>query len=214
MTARTVDPLADIMETPWRPYSAGNVEARPISTIIVQQSDAGSAPAMRTLAQYQCVEKHRHFLLGNADLNPFVEVSELRMPTRGVTFHEWLGGAAHTVRDADLLAALSDLKKVVDEARDEGFEPPSDEALDNAERLIRGMHALRRCRFEVYPTEDGEVAISAPGGHRRSVLLLCGSSGGALCSVNLNGQHRRAVYDSAATLPDGFVREALADLDA
>ena len=117
--------------------------------------------------------------------------------------------------DAYLLAALSDLNQAVDEACEEGFQPPSDEALQNAERVLRAMYVLRRCRFEVYPTEDREIAVSVPGGHRRSVLVLCDSDGGVLCSVNLNGQHRRAVYDpeSAARLPDGFVREALAELD-
>lgn len=115
-------------------------------------------------------------------------------------------------QDADLTAALSELERVVDEAREDGLEPPSREALQNADRLVRSIFALHPCRFEVYPTEDAEVALSVPGGHRRSVLLLCDSNGGALCSVNLNGQHRRAVYDSAEILPDGFVREALAEL--
>ena len=52
--------------------------------------------------------------------------------------------------------------------------------------------------------------IDAPGGHGRSVLLLCDSEGGALCLVNMNGAHRRARYSDADLLPDGFVREALA----
>ena len=128
----------------------------------------------------------------------------------------WMFGTpADPMHDAHLLAALSDLKKAVNEARDEGFQPPSDEALQNAGRLLRDMYGLRRCLFEVYPTEDREVAVSAPGGHGRSVLVLCDSDGGVRCSVNLNGQHRRAVYDpdSAVKLPDGFVREALAALD-
>ena len=121
-----------------------------------------------------------------------------------------------TVGDADLLAALDDLDDVVREARDEGFQTPSEETIGVAERLLRAMYELRRCRFEVYPTQDGDVAVSAPGGHGRSVIVVCDSEGGVLCSVNLNGQHRRAVYDSrsATALPDGFVQEALAALDA
>ena len=120
------------------------------------------------------------------------------------------------LRDADLRAALADLGDVVQEARDEGFQEPSDEARRIAERLLRSLYRLRPCRFEVYPTQDGEVAVCAPGGHGRSVLVVCGPEGGVLCSVNLNGRHRRAVYDaaSAAALPDGFVREALDALDA
>lgn len=131
---------------------------------------------------------------------------------RSILADLWLITAADPIHDADLQSALSDLEKVVDEAREEGLEPPSDEALRNAERLVRRMYMQHACRFEVYPTEDAEVAVSVPGGHRRSVLLLCDSAGGALCSVNLNGEHRRAVYDSAETLPDGFLREALAEL--
>ena len=136
---------------------------------------------------------------------------------------DWLLGALHVpVKEtssevADLLAdALTELGDVVQEAREEGFETPSKETVGVAERLLRAMYGLRRCRFEVYPTHDGDVAISAPGGHGRSVLVVCDSEGGVLCSVNMNGQHRRAVYDSrsAAALPDGFVQEALAALDA
>ena len=136
---------------------------------------------------------------------------------------DWLLGALHVpVKEtsfevADLLAdALAELGDVVQEAREEGFETPSEETVGVTERLLRAMYGLRRCRFEVYPTHDGDVAISAPGGHGRSVLVVCDSEGGVLCSVNMNGQHRRAVYDSrsAAALPAGFVQEALAALDA
>ena len=125
--------------------------------------------------------------------------------------------AADPMREPELLAALSDLEQVGIEAADEGFDQPLVDAVQNADRLLRDMppYRLRRCRFDVYPTQDREVAVSAPGGPGRSVLVLCGSDGGVLCSVNLNGQHRRAVYDahSAPSLPDGFVREALAALD-
>ena len=116
--------------------------------------------------------------------------------------------------DANLQAALSDLDSAVGEAHEEGFDTePSDKALENARRVLRSMCMLRRCRFEICPMQDGAVAISASGSPGRSVLVLCDRDGGALCSVSLSGQHRRAVCDSAATLPDGFVREALAELD-
>ena len=46
-----------------------------------------------------------------------------------------------------------------------------------------------------------------------SVILLCDSNGGALCLVNMNGKHRRARYSSAEILPDGFLREALTELE-
>ena len=114
---------------------------------------------------------------------------------------------------ADLGAALRDLDGAAAEAGEEGFPQPSALALKNARRLLQDLYRLRPSRLEAYPTQDGEIALVAPGGRGRSVLVLCDSDGGVLCSVNLNGRHRRARYSTATMLPDGFVREALKDLD-
>ncbi len=115
--------------------------------------------------------------------------------------------------EVELTGALYDLSNAHDEAREEGFRLPSNAALQNAEVLLREMYGISARRFEVYPTADGEIAIDAPGGPGRSVLLLCGSEGGALCLVNMSGSHRRARYSTTEILPDGFVREALAELE-
>ena len=64
----------------------------------------------------------------------------------------------------DLCDALHDLDQAKDEAREEGFPPPSDKALGNAWRLLHAMYRVSPRRFEVYPTPDGEIAIDAPGG--------------------------------------------------
>ena len=118
----------------------------------------------------------------------------------------------------DIDVALADLAGAIDEAGEDGFDPPSDLALRNADPLLRGLYAHRPCRFEVYPTPDREVAIYALE-NGRSVLVLCGSDGSVRCSVDLNGKkHCRAYYDPAfvADLPDkfpGFLREALTALD-
>ncbi len=108
--------------------------------------------------------------------------------------------------------ALRDLEEVKIEAREEGFPPPADIALANAGRLLKDLYAIAPRRFEAYPTPDGEIAIDAPDGRGRSVLLFCASDGGALCLVNMNGDHRRARYSTADKLPDGFLRSALAGL--
>ena len=117
-------------------------------------------------------------------------------------------------RRPDLDAALADLAQVADEAREDGFDPPPELALRNADRLLRDMHAHRRCRFDVYPTPDREVAIYVLE-RERSVLVLCGPDGSVRCSVNLNGKHCRAYYDPAfpGGVPAGFLRDALAALD-
>ena len=107
---------------------------------------------------------------------------------------------------------MLDLRSTPDEAKDEGYPQPTQRALDHAERILRRMDMMVAARLEVYPTPDGEVAIVAPGGPHRSVMVLCGANGGALCMVNMDGAHRRARYSTAACLPDGFLREALHEL--
>ena len=116
-------------------------------------------------------------------------------------------------QSTELHHTLDDLSQVTQEACEEEFPLPSSAALANAEHLLKEMYGIFPRRFEVYPTPDGEVAIDAPGGYGRSVLVLCDSEGGALCLVNMNGEHRRARYSTTSILPDGFVREALADLE-
>ena len=115
-------------------------------------------------------------------------------------------------RNPDLRDALRDLDEARTEARQEEYPLPADAALANARRLLPAMYGLLPCRFEVYPTPDGEIAVHSPAESGRSVLVLCDSDGGALCLVNMNGAHRRARYFDAGLLPDGFVREALAEL--
>ena len=112
-----------------------------------------------------------------------------------------------------LAGALRDLGEVKDEARAEGFPTPTDVACKNVSRLLKEVYRLSRRRVEVYPMPDGEIAIDASDGQGSSVLLLCDSDGGALCLVNLAGKHRRARYSTAYPLPDGFMREALAELE-
>lgn len=112
----------------------------------------------------------------------------------------------------ELSDALYDLRDASDEAREEGFPVPSDIAVENAGRLLSEMYGILPRSYEVYPTPDGEIAIDAPGGRGRSVLLLCDSEGGALCLVNMNGDHRRARYFTTERLPDSFVRNALSGL--
>ena len=113
----------------------------------------------------------------------------------------------------DLRDALHDLDQAREEAREDEFPAPSEKTLRNARRLLHAMYRISPRRFEVYPTPDGEIAVDAPGGPGCSVLLLCDPDGGALCLVNMNGAHRRARYSDTRGLPDGFVREALSELE-
>ena len=114
----------------------------------------------------------------------------------------------------DLLDALADLKASSDEAKDEDLPVPSGRALQNGERVLRAVYRMWPRRFEVYPMPNGEIAIDAPAGPGRSLLILCDSEGGALCTVNFDRSHRRARYSDARMLPDGFLREAIRDMQA
>ena len=113
---------------------------------------------------------------------------------------------------ADLSDMLGDIREAADEAREEGFPVPSDTAMVNSERLIKRIYGISPGRHGVYPTPDAEIAIDIFNGKGSSVVLLCDSGGGALCLVNIEGNHRRARYSKTDILPDGFVREALSEL--
>lgn len=126
------------------------------------------------------------------------------------TYSTW-----HTVAPLlpqDLEEALDDLRATPKEAVEEGYPQPTQLALANAGRILRQMYALHPTRLEIYATPDGEVAIVAPSAPRCSVMVLCDSNGGALCTVNMDGEHRRARYSTADSLPDGFLRDALSEL--
>ena len=111
-----------------------------------------------------------------------------------------------------LAQALEELDQVVDEAQSEGYEIPSSTAIDKAEYIIKCIYDNLLHPFQVYPMPDGEVAIDVANGDGSSVLILCCSDGGTLCFVNINGNQRRAHYSNSDALPDGFMREALEEL--
>ena len=114
---------------------------------------------------------------------------------------------------ARLAAAQQELAEAAAEAQEEGYPIPSELAFANARRLLPAISRLTPRPMSVYPTPDGEICIDLYGGFGRSVLLLCESGGGALCLVSLDLEQRRAHYDTIRTLPDGFIREALTEME-
>ena len=131
-----------------------------------------------------------------------------------VASREWYGqkGEIEPSSFPDLRAALEDVNTIENEALEEDLPVPSLLAHTNTRKLLPRLYAIEPCRFEVYPTPDGEIAIDARWRARSSILLLCDSQGGALCLVNNRGNQRRASYSSVDTLPDGFIREAMIEL--
>lgn len=125
-----------------------------------------------------------------------------------------LSSPAHVASaDEDLLQdALADLRASPEEAKAENLPIPSSKALRNGEHILRETYRIWPRRFEVYPMPNGEIAIDAPAGPGRSVIILCDAEGGALCAVNFDRSHRRARYSDARMLPDGFLRDAIRDV--
>ena len=120
--------------------------------------------------------------------------------------------SSEDAKEEDLADALRDLQKINDEDEEEGMPPPSELAIANADRLIREIYDILPRQYLVELLPEGVIAITIPGGFRCSVMLLCESEGGALCSINMNGEHRRKRYPHADQLPDRFLREALSEL--
>ena len=126
----------------------------------------------------------------------------------------------HTLRELKSVAepstqyfavALQHLATVA-RAAHEDYPEPSALACGHAERLLRAMYQILPCRYEIYPTMDGEIALDAFTGNGRSVIVLCESDGGASCLVNMKGHQRSEHLEDAARLPNRFLRQALAEL--
>ena len=111
-----------------------------------------------------------------------------------------------------LTQALEVLDQVVDEARSEGYETPNSIAIVHARRIVKRLYDNLVYPIQVYPMPDGEVAVDVTNGDGSSVLILCCSDGGTLCFVNIDGNQRRAHYSISDILPDGFMQEALEEL--
>ena len=120
--------------------------------------------------------------------------------------------SSEDAKEEDLANALRDLHEINEEADEEGIPPPSESAIANADRLIRAIYDILPRQYLVELLPEGVIAITVPGGFRCSVMLLCESEGGILCSVNMNGKHQRKRYTHVDQLPDRFLREALSKL--
>lgn len=108
----------------------------------------------------------------------------------------------------------ADLAALDEESRDEGFEPCSEVAKENARRLLLALSRRDRPSPAVYPTSDREVAIMFnASGDSNAVLVLCASNGEVACFASIRGSNCRAKWDSARDLPDAFILDQLRQQD-
>ena len=106
------------------------------------------------------------------------------------------------------------LREMQAESRQEGFPEPSLKSAINAQYMLEYFNRrLLPSEADVYSTSDGEIAISISGGYRRGLLLLFGADGSALIMLTIDGIHRRVYYDNPPRKLDGFLQDALHDLN-
>ena len=112
----------------------------------------------------------------------------------------------------DLFEALIDLSGVTRESEEEGYDPPSTVAIGNARRLLDKMYRIYPQRFEVYSTEDAEVAIDAQPSPEGCVTLLCDSDGDVLCLTDLPSRWNSKRFPMNDRRLDEFIQDALREL--
>ena len=114
-----------------------------------------------------------------------------------------------------LAEALVELSELSTEADEEGVARPAGMVVAAAERVLRLAYAVTPAPCLVDMMPEGVVSVQFKGGRAcSSVLFLCEPVGTMLCSVNMNGIHRRKRYSAAGVgvLPDDFMRAALVEL--
>ena len=111
-----------------------------------------------------------------------------------------------------LNGALRDLGDIGEEAEEKQIALPSDEARQNAESLLFAMYRIYPRQFSVYPSPEGDVVLETTSAAGDSLIIVCYSDGRLLCLVCCGQSSRRARYENAEQLPDGFLREALLEL--
>ena len=138
-------------------------------------------------------------------------------PVRRIFTSPWstadgsVGWLADTLRPSEtwLEHALRTLAEVDEEIAEEGLPAIGLPARKEAERIIVAL-ARHPWAPTVYPTQDAEIAIHFKSPDRpNSVIILLDSHGRGECYAYTGGRSRRAHYDVASDMPDGFVREQL-----
>ena len=92
------------------------------------------------------------------------------------------------------------------ECKEEGFEVFSNQAKNNAHTIIDFIcEHFSQYHYDVYPTQDREIAIDCTPQKRRGVLILCDSDGGCAYFSTWDGQNTSFRCSSM----DDFSYEAL-----
>lgn len=125
------------------------------------------------------------------------------------TFDRWERIFRASLTDTHGVPVRAALDSMRNEAIEDGHEPPPDEAIADARRIVAVMLRKWPGEYDVYPMDEERVAIEVSGGVGRRMLLLCEPGGHALCIVTVDRVARRARYEDSRMLPDGFVADGM-----
>ena len=115
----------------------------------------------------------------------------------------------------DLEESLSELRRVPQEAKQDGLREPSQIAMGNAEQTIKRLTKYYQARYSSSSNENGDVVISVPTNSFGSALSIeCDSDGGLTCFVNYGERVRRMKdYDAnQAWESSDFIVRALSEI--
>lgn len=111
-----------------------------------------------------------------------------------------------------LMESLYGLERIRDEARVEELPIPSPSTIDNARLLLPKLHRIHPGFYDVYPTEEGAVAITPPAKKGASASIECHDNNIVYCFASIYGNSRRAKFYQMDDLPDPFIEKVLRDL--
>ena len=103
-------------------------------------------------------------------------------------------------------------KNLESDAADVGNPMPAQSVVDEAKRIVLGLRPHLPHNVDVYTMEEGKIAVFGHSG--RGFLLICEPGSSALCIVTIGSVSRRARYESSTTLPDGFLKEGLQEVQS
>ena len=109
-------------------------------------------------------------------------------------------------------AALRDLARVVEDAKEEGWTEPTPDGMKTAAELVRILYDISPRRYDIYPMEDGEVVIDG-GDQGRRIGVFCFPDGRVLYIGWADGQRQRLRGMRTEDIPHDFLRRALGQID-
>ncbi len=106
-------------------------------------------------------------------------------------------------------------ESVLEDAKAFGYSEPSGEVFACAELLFPDVLSRYHVRFDIYPTDDGEIVLDAyvrGEEYSSSVLLICRPDGQVLCSVVIGNDIRGKLFSGDDVCVNSFIEQAFSDL--